>query len=197
METWQNARNELETELKQQPGEGGLYNLLGIVEARENHYPAAERNFIKAIELRPQLAASYLNLGRLYTRNFNQDSVIRHKAIKVYRQLLRLNPELPEARYELAAVLQQGGAFRESLSELDRLPTAEQERSQALALRCADLMGLGRDAEANQTADRFLRAPELSESEGLFLAGVLQAGKHDELALNVLESLAPASTRIV
>jgi tetratricopeptide (TPR) repeat protein len=184
------ARNQLGTALKQHPGEGGLYNLLGIVDAREKRYPAAERNFTKAIELSPQLAASYLNLGRLYTHSFTADSDTRRKAIRVYRQVLKLNPELPEARYELAALLQQIGAFRESLSEIERLPAVEQERSQALALRCADLTALGRDAEANEAADLFLRASELSESEGLFLAGVLQTWKYDGLALSVLESLA-------
>ncbi|MGI8989264.1 MAG: tetratricopeptide repeat protein [Bryobacteraceae bacterium] len=185
-----NARDQLGKALNQHPGEGGLYNLLGIVDARENRYPAAERNFMKAVELTPQLTASYLNLGRLYTRNLNQDTGGRGKAITLYRRLLKLKPDLPEARYELAALLQQDGAFRESLAEIERLPMTERERSQALAVRCADLIALDRNEEATKTADRFLRAAELSEAEGLFLAGVLQASKHDELALKILESLA-------
>lgn len=35
------ARDQLGTALRHNPGEGGLYNLLGIVEASENHYAAA------------------------------------------------------------------------------------------------------------------------------------------------------------
>ncbi|MDQ6706660.1 MAG: tetratricopeptide repeat protein [Acidobacteriota bacterium] len=176
--------------LRQHPNEGGLYNLLGIVDAQEKRYPAAERNFVKAIELRPQLTASYLNLGRLYTRAGNQDSAATAKAVEIYQQLLKLKPDLPEARYELAALLQQTGAFRESLAEVARLPMPEQERSQALAVRCADLAALGRYPEANEAALRFLRAPELSEQEALFLVEALRRHKLDELALQILESLA-------
>lgn len=183
------AREQLRTALQQDPGEGGLYNLLGIVEARENHYAAAARNFTEAIRLRPQLISSYLNLGRLYTNNVSQESGARQKAIVVYRRVLQLKANLPEPRYQLAALLQQTGAYRESLGEIERLPETEQARSQTLALRCADLTALGRMAEAEKVADRFLQTAEFSEAEAAFVAGVAQTWKQDGLALKILESL--------
>ena len=55
------ARSRLTQALQAFPQEAGLYNLFGVVEARQGNYPEAESNFKKAIERAPQLTGAYLN----------------------------------------------------------------------------------------------------------------------------------------
>ncbi len=66
------ARSELQEALTRLPKEPRIYNLLGVIDAQEKHFTAAEMNFRHAIQLAPQFTGAYLNLGRLYQENVNQ-----------------------------------------------------------------------------------------------------------------------------
>jgi adenylate cyclase len=87
------------------PGEGQL---------AEKAFVAAE----KALVLDPDLAVAHLARGRLLWTPANRFP--HEKAIREYRRALTLNPNLDEARNQLALVYNHIGAFDEALQELER-----------------------------------------------------------------------------
>ncbi len=80
----------------------------------EKAFMAAE----KALALDPNLAVAYLARGRLLWTPANHFP--HEKAIREYRRALELNPNLDEARNQLALVYNHIGAFDEALRELGR-----------------------------------------------------------------------------
>src|SRR5207247_9787111 len=67
------ARRELTEALRLYPASATVHNFLGVLEAQEGNYRAAEARFREAIDRRPQYTDAYLNLGRLYQENAGQD----------------------------------------------------------------------------------------------------------------------------
>ncbi|HEV2762249.1 MAG TPA: protein kinase [Pyrinomonadaceae bacterium] len=80
----------------------------------EKAYVAAE----KALALDPDLAVAYLARGRLLWTPANRFP--HEKAIREYKRALSLNPNLDEARNQLALVYNHVGAFDAALGELER-----------------------------------------------------------------------------
>ena len=78
----------------------------------------AEKAFVaaeKALSLDPNLAVAYLSRGRILWTPANHFP--HEKAIREYRRALTLNPNLDEARNQLALVYSHIGAFDEALQE--------------------------------------------------------------------------------
>lgn len=183
------ARNELIEARKRFPKEPGFDNLLGVVEAQQGNYRAAESSFNEAIQKAPHFTGAYLNLGRLYQENAPKDRLALRKALEAYQKLLTFEPSNVEAHYQSAVLLERQGSFKTSLDHLSRLPPEAQERSQALALRTADLAGLGEHAQANDSATRLLACPDLSAADVLAILPSLAAHHHEDLSLRLLEGL--------
>jgi tetratricopeptide (TPR) repeat protein len=81
--------------------------------------PAAEREFLEALRLRPQTAGLHLQLGELYARAQQWD-----KAEEQFRLETQLQPGSAEAFYRLGEAQLQLGKFheaREALAQSDRL----------------------------------------------------------------------------
>src|SRR5947208_7149539 len=183
------ARSQLTRALQAFPQEAGLYNLFGVVEAQQGNYPEAESNFKKAIERAPQLTGAYLNLGRLYQENVVKDPQALPKGLKTYQKLLQYQPDQLEANYQSAVLLLRQGSFKAALFHLSRLPAVEQERPQALGVRCAAQAGLGELSQAAAVTDRLLKSTELTKIDILSILPILQANKRDDLEERLLEGL--------
>jgi tetratricopeptide (TPR) repeat protein len=183
------AQTQLEERLKASPGDPNALNLLGVVEAREGKYRAAESHFRKATAAAPDFAVPYLNLGHLYQENVRKDPDALRKAAAVYDRLLKRQPTNLEATYQSAYVLWQLGSFRASLDRLSSLPPDAQERSQALALRCGDYAGLKSSSQALIAAERLLNRPELAEADVLPLVSSLLARHQEGVVIKLLEGL--------
>jgi tetratricopeptide (TPR) repeat protein len=183
------ARSQLTQSLKDFPREVGFYNLLGVVEAQQGNYRAAESNFNKAIERAPRFTGACLNLGRLYQENLGKDPAALRKGIETYEKLLSYEPSNVEANYQSAVLLQLQGSFKSSLDRLSRLPDNAQQRAQALAVRCADLGALGEHSQANVTAEQLLSSPELAEADVLSILPTLQSHQQTALEVRLLEGL--------
>ncbi len=184
------ARNQLSQALKAFPGHAGLYDLLGVVEAQEGNYLAAESDFRKAIQLDPRLTGAYLNLGHLYQKNADRDRDAVKEALETYRRLLRFDPRNTEANYQSAVLLQDHGSFKASLLHLDRLPAPAQERAQALAVRLADHVGLGERSQAEGLASLLLTRFDLTEADVVSILPTLEANHAVDLEERLLEGLA-------
>jgi tetratricopeptide (TPR) repeat protein len=183
------ARSELSQALAADPQNGGLYNLLGIVEIRRGDAKQAQAAFSKAVALDPGLLGAWLNLGRLYQSRLDADPALLHKAIDAYRSALKLDHHSDEAHYQLGMLLEWSGSFDESLANLDALSQPEQRKAPALALRCADLAALGRTAEAQRAARELTIAKDFSEAAVQAALPVLKAKKQDKLTCTLIEAL--------
>ncbi len=164
--------------LDHSPNEPNLYNFLGVLEAQAADYLAAEASFRRAIELAPTLTPAYFNLGRLYQENPGKDPQAISKAVGIYKKLLTQQLGNAEARYECARLVCLQGKFEDALSQVSRLPAADQKVSHVLIICLTAYAGLGRQALARETASRLLSNPNLTESDILpFLPSLSKHGQ--------------------
>ncbi|HWQ35606.1 MAG TPA: tetratricopeptide repeat protein [Blastocatellia bacterium] len=179
------AHEALNAALRKYPGDAGLENLLGIIEAQAGNYPAAEAAFKRAITRMPKFTGAYLNLGRLYQENSGRDPSAPQKALLTYQRLLQFQPDNPEANYQCAVLLQLRGQYAASLQYLSRLPADYQGRATVLAVRCANFAGLGKPVQAAETARQLALHPDFSEPDVFSILPALT----DELGVRLLEAL--------
>jgi tetratricopeptide (TPR) repeat protein len=183
------ARRELTEALRLYPGSPAVHNFLGVLEAAEGNYKEAERRFRDAILRGPQYTDAYLNLGRLYQENGARDPQAAAKALAAYGAILGYAPGHAEARFQSAALHETLGDFERSLEALGRLPPADQDRPAALAVRCADHVGKGERAQADETAGRLLERSDLAGPDVRPILPTLAAHGREDLARRLLEAL--------
>src|SRR5579884_1759877 len=176
------ALGQLSVALNTWPHDGGLLNLRGVVHAQQNELPAARTDFEQAVKLAPELVPAWRNLARACQAD-------AFCASNAWRHVLKDAPGDPEALFSLAAVDQQQGKFAESLRQLESLPPDERARSQALALRCADLMGLGRLPAARDVARQLTAAAEFSEQDVRTVFPVLTTPARAPVTVILVEAL--------
>jgi tetratricopeptide (TPR) repeat protein len=184
------AGSQLTRALQEFPNEPGLYNLMGVVAAQQRDYASAESLFKKAVEKAPQFTGAYLNLGRLYQENAGKEPGALQKGLETYQKILSYEPAHVEANYQSALLLQHQGLFKLSLGHLARLPAPEQERAQALSVRCADQLGLGEESQASAVAEKLLKSPDLTEADVVSILPVFSLHPQDDLEERLLVSLA-------
>src|SRR5690349_3312451 len=134
--------------------DAGLDNLLGVIQAKTGDYTGAEGSFAIAIRRAPTFTAPYLNLARLHQENSNRDPKGKAKALALYEQLLTFDSANTEANYQAAVLLMEQRRYEKSQGYLSHLPRDSQDISQALAVHCADLAGLGERMRTDQCAAR-------------------------------------------
>ena len=203
------AEQAIAVALKNTPNDGGIYNLRGIVHADRNELKAAEADFNRAIQLSPNLVGAYLNLGRACEMLSAKDPGALTRAIVQYRHLLNLQPDASAVRLQLAKLLEQQQEFAASLKELDALTTVDRRGALAISLRSADLASLGRNREAEQTAETLRKASDLDEevvsaglpalvkskADSIVILMLDLAGQRQQLSYNSLRQLAAAQER--
>lgn len=183
------ARRQLAEAVKQYPSDEGFDNLLGIVEAQQGNYSAAEKSFSKAIANAPKFTGAYLNLGRLYQENVATDPQAQRKALDVYGKVLGYEPTNQEANYQSARLLLQQDEYKKSLDHLLRLSSENQNSAQTLSLFCADYAALGNRQATDDAATKLLAASDFSEADALQALLGLPRGKRDDLIVTLLEGL--------
>jgi tetratricopeptide (TPR) repeat protein len=167
------ARAQLAQVLRTSPKDPNALNLIGIIDAQEGKYRAAQADFQKAIAAAPRFTGAYLNLGHLYQENISKDPEALKKAVATYERLLKFEPANLEANYQSAYLLWRLGSYQASLERLARLSQEAQERPQALAVRCGDNAGLQDFRAARTVAEQLLMRPDLTEADVLPLLSVL------------------------
>ncbi len=184
------ARDQLEQTLKIQSRDERLYNFLGVIDAQEKDFTGAESNFRRAIRIAPRFVGPYLNLGRLYQEQAAVDPHAREKALRLYEQLIEFDPHNIEANYQAAWLSNRLGVFAASQHYLDRLPAETRERTQALALRCANYAAVGQVRQADLTAQKLMAHDDLTGEDLVPVVAALSGHHADEFAIHFLESIA-------
>ncbi len=175
------AQAALSTALKQYPSDGGLENLLGVVNIRQGHVELAKSDFSKAIRHSPKLTSAYLNLARLDLQTSGKDQGGRIEALRLYARVVELDPQDAEARYQEAAVLLSQHLYQRSLDALALLDAKTRRQPQVEAVACADAIALGDRKSAEREASRLETNPKLTEQDVLTVVPALRAGHRADL----------------
>jgi tetratricopeptide (TPR) repeat protein len=150
---------------KNYPHNGGVENLLGVVEVQQGHAAAASKAFSQAIVDDPRLTAAYLNLSRIKMESASSDQPMRAEALRLSLKVLELDPTNDEAHYQAATLLFWDRDYHSSLQHLGKLSPESRAKVGAQALLCADYAALG-DRKATDEAARALAAnPDLTEAD--------------------------------
>jgi tetratricopeptide (TPR) repeat protein len=163
------------------PANGGLENLLGVIEIQEGHTDPAVQQFSAAILHDPKLAGSYLNLGRIYMQKAESDKAARTSALRVYEKLLLVEPGNGEANYQAAMLLMWEQNYQRSLEHLARLSPDDRSRIGAQIVLCADEAALHHASEADQAAAAIIAAPDFAEQDGMQVLPALRAAHRADL----------------
>jgi tetratricopeptide (TPR) repeat protein len=163
------------------PVNGGLENLLGIVEAQQGHPDRAIQEFSAAILHNPGLASAYLNLGRIYMQTAATDKTARASALRAYDKLLRREPNNAEANYQAAMLLMWDHNYERSLEHLARLSADDRSRIGAQIVLCADEAALHHASSADHAAAAIVAAPDLTEQDAMEVLPALQAAHRADL----------------
>ncbi|MFN0084732.1 MAG: tetratricopeptide repeat protein [Blastocatellia bacterium] len=183
------ARSAVTGALKRYPGDAGLENLRGILEAQRGDFRAAEQAFTRAVTRSPRFTNAYLNLGRLYQEQAAGSEQALSKALRVYQRLLRHSPDNTEANYQCAVLQQQLGNAQASLLHLQRLPAEHQGGANVLALLSGAYAANGDRARTSDAIERLASHPDLSEPDTIAALPALVKFQREDLALRLLEAL--------
>ncbi|HEX4948379.1 MAG TPA: tetratricopeptide repeat protein [Blastocatellia bacterium] len=183
------ARQLINQSQKTYPNDAGFANLLGIIEVQEGNIAAAEAAFKRAVTRNPKFTGAALNLGRLYLENAAKFADAPRKALQVYQRILLYDPAHVEANYQCAVLLQAAGNHQASLLHANKLPAEYQQSAQLIALLCANQVGLGNRALADEYGAKLGAHPELNEADVVAILPVLEAKQRTDLLGQLFERL--------
>lgn len=188
------ARSIIAAALRTYPHDGGMENLLGIVEAQQGNTAAATKAFSDAIMHAPRLAAAYLNLSRLKMDAAQTDRTARTEALRLSQRVVQLDPTNDEAHYQLATILLWNKDYRGSLEHLHKLIPESRSRVAAQALLCADSAALDRSRDTEDAVATMSANPELTEADVAVCMPFLRAAKRADLIDRLLTATARNQT---
>ena len=175
------ARSLIASAQQKFPANGGLENLLGVIEVQQGHSDRAIQEFSAAIVHDPSLASAYLNLGRVYMQTAASDKAARASALRAYDKLLRLQPDNAEANYQAAMLLMWDHNYERSLGHLERLSPDDRSRIGAQIVLCADQAALHHGSAADKAAAAIAAAPDLTEQDAMEVLPALRAAHRADL----------------
>lgn len=165
------------------PRDGGLANLMGVIEIEQGSNKEAREHFSAAIKYDPQLSSAYLNLSRLDMLAAATDSAMRSEALALSEKAAQLDPRNDEANYQIALIFAWEEKYRVSLSALKKLSSKAQSQVGAQALLCADLAQLGSRGDAEKAANALAANSALTEQDAdTCLPALLKARRADLIA---------------
>jgi tetratricopeptide (TPR) repeat protein len=170
------------------PANGGLENLLGVIEVQQGHTDRAIQEFSAAILHDPSLAGAYLNLGRIYMQTAESDKTARASALRTYDRLLRREPNHAEANYQAAMLLLWDHDYERSLQHLAKLGPDDRSRISAQIVLCADEAALHHAFAADTAAAAIVAAPDLTEQDAIEVLPALRAAHRADLIESIFSA---------
>jgi tetratricopeptide (TPR) repeat protein len=169
------ARALLTAASQQFRADGGLENLLGVVEIQQGHADRAKQAFSAAIRHNPKLVGAYLNLSRIYLQTAVTDPVARAEALHLSEKAALLAPDNDEAHYQAATLLTWEEKYQRSLDHLAKLRAEARVQVGVEALFCADEAGLQHNDAASRHAASLAANPGLTEQDAMTCLPALRA----------------------
>jgi tetratricopeptide (TPR) repeat protein len=175
------ARTMIAAASRTYPHDGGLENLLGVVDVQQDHTEEASKDFSAAILHNPRLESAYLNLSRLRMQTAATDTVARAEALRLSLRALQLDPASDEAHYQAATIYAWNKNTQLSLAQLKKLSPHASEQIGAQALLCADQVTLGPRQAANAAAAALTANSDLTEQDADTCLPALRAAHRADL----------------
>lgn len=188
---------------RQYPNDGGLDNLLGVIEIEQGNTAGARQAFAAAIRHDPSLASAYMNLSRIDMRTAEKDSAARSEALTFSENALRLVPTNDEAKYQIAMILAWEKKYQRSLEYLARLSPDARVQIGAEDLECSDEASLGAKNLTTKSAGALASNPDLTEQDADACLPALRRARRADLideiftAARSLHPLSSAGLRIL
>ena len=104
------AKKEIDTQIIKFPYSSVLFNILGAIFAGQDQLDKAIENYKKAIEINPNYAQAYNNLGIALHKLFRMD-----KAIESYQKAISINSNFAEPQSNLGNAMLEINKPKESL----------------------------------------------------------------------------------
>ncbi len=197
------ARTAINAASKIYPADGGLENLLGVVEIQQGHADAARVQFSAAIRHAPRLVSPLLNLSRLDMPTAATDKAARAEALRLSLNVLRLDPTNDEANYQAATIANWNHDSRQSFEYLQHLSAQASGQVGAQALLCAAHAALGPAVATNLAAAALASNADLTEQDVDTCIPALRIAHRADLIESLLASaathqpLSPAGIRVL
>jgi tetratricopeptide (TPR) repeat protein len=189
---FEEAKERLQEELRENPSKAEGYGLLGLVYTAEKNYAGALAAFQQGLQINPKSTGIRNDMGNLYVLQGNLD-----QAEKEFREVLRLSPVDPGANYNLGLVLLAKKHHADAIFYFERVHPAT----------IASRFNLAKAyLESGKTADGLRTAKELSAQNKdnvqlHFTLGVLLATEKQnhaaQLELEQADALQPQSFEIL
>jgi len=167
--------------LKTYPADGGLENLLGVVEIQQGHEDAARQAFNAAIRHAPRLIGAYLNLSRMDMESAATDRAARSEALRLIERVLAAEPANEEANYQIATILAWEQNYQRSLDHLQKLSAHARNQVGVQALLCANSAGLGDREDTDKAAAALIANPDLTEQDANTCLPTLRTARRADL----------------
>jgi Flp pilus assembly protein TadD len=196
-DNFDSARAMIAAAASKYPSDGGLDNLLGVVEIRQGHVEKARLAFSAAIKHDPRLVGACMNLSRIDMQSASDDLSRRAEARRLSEKVLQLDPSNDEAKYQLATIFAWDHSFRRSLDYLESLGQQARKQMSAEALRCADEAELGHPEGASKAATAMAASADLTEEDAMVCLPALRKARRADLIEMIFASAAghrPLST---
>ncbi len=184
------ARAMIAAAARKYPSDGGLDNLLGVVEIQQGHIDKARQAFSAAIKHNPNLAGANMNLSRIDMQSASDDLSRRTEALRLSEKVLQLDPSNDEAKYQLATIFAWDHSYQRSLAFLETLSQQAREQVGSEALRCSDEAALGHRDGASKAATAMAANPDLTEQDAMVCLPALRTARRADLIEMIFASAA-------
>ena len=184
------ARAMIVAEARRYPSDGGLDNLLGVVEIQQGHVDKARQAFSAAIKHSPRLASANMNLSRIDMQSASDDLSRRAEARRLSKKVLQLDPSNDEAKYQLATIFAWDHSYQRSLDYLETLGQQAREQVGSEALRCSDETALGHLDGASKAATAMAANPYLTEEDAMVCLPALRTARRADLIETIFAAAA-------
>ena len=184
------ARTMIADAARKYPHDGGVENLLGVVEIQQGHVAEARKAFSAAIVHSPRLSGAYLNLSRIHMQTAATDLTARAEARRLSERVLQLEPANDEANYQLATIFVWEKSYQLSLDHLAKLSPQAQREIGAEALRCSDEAALSRRDETTKAGNALAANPDLTEEDANSCLPQLRAARRADLIETLFDAIA-------
>lgn len=128
------------------------YDRADAIDEDDDTAEEAAELYHRAIELKPDFAVAYVNLGNIHYR---RGEVIT--ALSYFNQALSWDPEMPEAHYNIGYVMVGFGEYEHAIEHLARSIEQDPDFPDANFNMAVALQAVGRDREATVYWDNYLR----------------------------------------
>ncbi len=170
------------------PNNGGLENLLGIVEVEQGHTAEAKKDFQAAIRHDPNLTGAYLNLSRLDMQTAATDESARAEALSASEHVARVDPANDDANYQIATILSWQKNYARSLVYLEKLSAQARGQLSVQALRCTNEAALGHREATAQAVAALTANPDLTEQDANACLPALRTARRADLIDSLLSA---------